>query len=170
MALSNPVTPPSGCQPAQTLNDSTVAMPATKQAVDARSQWPTARRSPKRLISSATTSSSIEIAEASAATNSSTKKPNAASVPNGICAKASGSVTNTSPGPLAGSRPYAKTIGNTASPASNEMAVSASDGYHRDLLEVDADAAVGRVGDHQPETDADREEAEAQRFQRCAAG
>src|SRR5690606_36213558 len=106
------------------LNDSTVARPATKQ-VDAAAATAAVRSHFIRLISNATTSSSSEIADASAATNNSTKNVTAASVPNGIFANASGSVTNTSPGPLAGSRPCANTIGNTARPASSEMSVSA---------------------------------------------
>ena len=115
----------SGCQPAQRLNDSTVATPATKQ-LDAAIAAAVARRQRVRRTSSATTSSSSEIADASAATNSSTKNATAASVPNGICANASGRVTNTRPGPPAGSSPCAKTIGNTASPASSEISVSAT--------------------------------------------
>ena len=39
-------------------------------------------------------------------------------------AKASGSVTNISPGPLEGSSRSAKTTGNTAMPARKEIAVS----------------------------------------------
>ena len=44
--------------------------------------------------------------------------------PNGIRAKAMASVVNTSPGPPDGSRFSAKTSGNTANPAMNEIAVS----------------------------------------------
>ena len=39
---------------------------------------------------------------------------------------------------------------------------------HHHLLQVDVRAAVGRIGDHQPEAGADREEAEAERVERGA--
>jgi hypothetical protein len=88
--------------------------------------------------------------------------------PNGICANASGSVTNTSPGPPAGSRPCAKTIGKTAKPAQQRDAGIGKHGCDRDLLEIDVLPTIGRVCDHQSEPHADRKEAQAQRIERSA--
>src|SRR5262245_13118326 len=115
----------SGNQSAHALNDSTVATPSVQQAA-AHTRAASPCDQLKAVFSGATASSSSEMAEPSAATTNRRKNAAAATVPNGIRAKASGRVTNTSPGPLDGSSPSANTMGNTAKPASSEIAVSAA--------------------------------------------
>jgi hypothetical protein len=84
------------------------------------------RDQPHRRISSATGSSSSEITEASAASSNNRRNATAAKAPKGIFAKVSGSVTNTRLDPLAGSRPFANTSGNTAKPDKRAKACASS--------------------------------------------
>jgi len=74
----------------------------------------------------ATGTSSIEIAEVSAATKSIVKKSAPSSIPNWIFAKAAGRVTKTRFTPAAGSRPAVKTRGKIINPARNATSISAT--------------------------------------------
>ncbi len=114
---------PNGWKPDQTLNASSAAMPSD-QVASAATKAEATRDSGVRSSRNSVTGSSSEIAEVSAATVSSAKKivPNAS--PQGMSMKASGSVTNSSPGPALGSRPLANTTGKIAMPAPSAITVS----------------------------------------------
>ena len=71
----------------------------------------------------ATLGSSKDIAP-NAAIDSNTKKAGPTILPNGMSTNADNRLTNTSPGPAPGSRPYAKIIGKITRPANIAINVS----------------------------------------------
>ena len=72
----------------------------------------------------ATLGSSKDIALLNAAIDSNAKKAGPTILPNGMSTNADKRLTNTSPGPAPGSRPYAKIIGKIARPANIAINVS----------------------------------------------
>ena len=78
----------------------------------------------KDSINHATPGSISEMDELKAAILKRIKNKVPKNTPRGIELKAIGRVTNTSPGPSEAARPFAKTIGNIAIPASNATPVS----------------------------------------------
>ncbi len=79
----------------------------------------------KCSTSQATAGSMSPIADVHAANDSRMKKMVEKNTPPDICPNASGSVSNTRPGPSAGSSPFANTSGKITRPASIAIAVSA---------------------------------------------
>ncbi|RMS18961.1 hypothetical protein ALP75_200979 [Pseudomonas syringae pv. actinidiae] len=107
------------------LNENTVPRP-TNQQVNASQNVTQARRIRVRSTRYATIGSSSEMAELQAATATSTKNTTPINCPNATLPNANGSATNIRPGPSLGLSPAAKTIGNSAKPASSETKVSSS--------------------------------------------
>src|SRR5690606_8587319 len=104
-------------------NDITVKKPSS-QIVPPTSSAALGRSNPRVSMKYATAGSIRLIADVHAANVSSTKNRVATNAPPGICPNASGSDWNTSPGPEAGSRPFANTIGKITSPARSATEVS----------------------------------------------
>src|SRR5690625_3607196 len=73
------------------------------------------------FVIAATIISNNENAEVSVANKNNNKKMSKNPAPKGILSNTAGKTTNSKPGPSSGSKPKAKTAGNMASPASNEI-------------------------------------------------
>src|SRR5690606_19967138 len=104
-------------------NDMTVKNPSS-QIVPPTSNAAFGRSRPRVSMKYATAGSIRLIADVHAANVSSTKNSTATITPPGIWPKASGSDWNTSPGPDAGSSPFANTIGKITSPERSAIDVS----------------------------------------------
>ena len=74
---------------------------------------------------------------------------NFATVPKGTSANASGNVTNTSPGPTAGSRPVSEDDGEDGKAGKERDRGVREHRNDGDFGEIDVVGSIGREGDHQ---------------------